>query len=256
LEKLKFLLQLAKRDFLEKYTGSVLGVFWAFILPAVNIAIYTVIFSQLMAVKLPSVASMYSYGLYLAAGLLPWTTFSNTVIRVSSVFLEKKHIITKLPINLLYFPLSVVISETVSFFISMAIYIPVIVFLGIPLDTNIFWFFPALMFQQIFALSLGLVLATLNVFIRDIKEIVNIVMQLWFWLTPIVYTINILPDSIKKFIIYNPSYAFIHVYQNIFVLKEPINLKLFFIYSFVSVVMLFLSYLFFKKLEKDIRDFL
>jgi len=253
---LSLVFQLAKRDFLERFTGSILGVFWAFILPAVNIAIYTLIFSKVMSVKLPNLDITYGYGLYLAAGLLPWITFSNTIIRISGIFLEKKHIISKVSINLLYFPLSVVLSESISFIISMGIFISVLIFLGVPFDKLALLLPFIYFFQQLLAFSLGLIFGVLNVFIRDIKEIVNIIMQLWFWLTPIVYTVNILPKTLKKYIIYNPSYSFIHFYQNVFVLKENVNFKIIFIYSFVTITLFIFSYIIFKKLEKEIRDFL
>ena len=94
------ILELTKRDFTERYAGSFLGAFWNFIMPAVMIFIYTVIFSRVMKAKMPGVNSTYSFGIYLIAGMLPWTAFSNTILRSASVFLDKKSLIGKMPVSL------------------------------------------------------------------------------------------------------------------------------------------------------------
>ena len=253
---LRLLLELTKRDFTEKYAGSILGLWWSFIWPLVNIFIYTVIFSKVMGAKIQGIPSAYSYGLYLAAGLIPWTAFSNTILRASNVFIEKKHIITKIPISLLILPLSVALSESITFLISISIFVIVSILLGIDFSLMVLLVPLAYLLQQIFAYALGLLLAVLNVFIRDIKEIVNVIVQIWFWFTPIVYVIGILPEKVKEFIVLNPVYAFIQVYQKSFVTKEEIDYILLFTYGLISVLLLILSYFIYKKLEKDIRDFL
>ena len=94
---LSLLIELTKRDFTERYSGSVLGVFWTFLWPLVNIFVYIVIFSQVMGARLQGSSSTYSYGIYLVAGILPWTAFANTVSRSATVLVDKKHIISKIP---------------------------------------------------------------------------------------------------------------------------------------------------------------
>jgi len=250
------LIELSKRDFLERYAGSVFGLWWSFIWPLINILIYTLIFSKVMSAKIPGIPSTYSYGLYLASGIIPWMAFSNTVSRSANIFIEKKHIITKIPVQLPIFPLSVAISESITFFIGFLILVlfltifsikPTVYFLIIPITYA---------FQQLLAVSLGLIFATLNVFIRDIKEIVNILLQIWFWFTPIVYTKDILPNNVKNLVEINPIYAFIQVYQNSLVLHSEINFKILILYSFVSILVAILSYSLYKKLAKDVKDFL
>ncbi|ADY73954.1 ABC-2 type transporter [Desulfurobacterium thermolithotrophum DSM 11699] len=253
---LRLLLELTKRDFTEKYAGSILGLWWSFIWPLINIFIYTVIFSKVMGAKIQGIPSTYSYGLYLAAGLIPWTAFSNTILRASNIFIEKKNIITKIPISLLILPLSVALSECITFLISILIFIVVLFLLGISFSKIVFLVPLAYVLQQVFAYALGLLLATLNVFIRDIKEVVNITVQIWFWFTPIVYVVDILPEKVKELLYLNPVYAFIQVYQKAFVTKEQIDYTLLFIYGLISFLLLSLSYVVYKKLEKDIRDFL
>ena len=253
---LSLLLELSKRDFLERYTGSIFGLWWSFIWPLVNILIYTLIFSKVMSAKIPGLPSTYSYGLYLASGIIPWMAFSNTISRSTNIFIEKKHVITKIPIQLPILPLSIVVSESITFAISLSILIFFLMVLGIKPSIYSLLIPFTYIFQQLLAFSLGLLFAILNVFIRDIKEIVNILLQIWFWFTPIVYTKDILPNSIKNLVEINPIYAFIQVYQKAFITKEEINFKVLILYSIISVIFSVLSYFLYKKLAKDIRDFL
>ncbi|RKQ60615.1 lipopolysaccharide transport system permease protein [Thermovibrio guaymasensis] len=256
MQRLKFLIELVKRDFKERYVGSVLGIWWSFLWPAINIFIYTVIFSKVMGAKIKGIPTTYSYGLYLASGLIPWNAFSNTVVRSSNVFIEMRHIITKVPISLPLLPLTVAIFESITFVIGMGILLCVLFILGIEPSSSVVIVPVAYVVQQVFAYSLGLILATLNVFIRDIREIVNVIMQIWFWFTPIVYVESILPEKVKEIVNLNPAYAFIQVYQKSFVVREQLNFETFIFVSVFSLFLLGLAIFIFKKLEKDVRDFL
>ncbi len=116
--KLRLLIEFTKRDFTERYSGSILGVGWSFISPLVNIMIYTLIFSKIMSARMPGVEGEYSYSIYLVSGLIPWLAFANTVSRSSTVYLDKKHIISKVNLSLFRLPMFIVISETITFIIN------------------------------------------------------------------------------------------------------------------------------------------
>jgi len=253
---INLLVELTKRDFTERYSGSVLGVVWGFISPLVNILIYTLIFSKIMSARLPGVEGGYSYSIYLVSGLIPWLAFSNTILRSSTVFLDKKHIISKINLSLFRLPLFIVISEAITFLITMSIFM---VFLIITAN-KLSWVMLILPFiylaQQLLAFSIGFMIAQLTVFIRDLKELTAIVMQIWFWFTPIVYVINIVPDSLSRLLIYNPVYYFTQVWQNVFVYQQIPDLKGVIIITAIAHALLILAFLMYRVLEKDIRDFL
>jgi lipopolysaccharide transport system permease protein len=253
---LSLLIELTKRDFTERYSGSVLGVFWAFIWPLVNIFVYIVIFSQVMGARLQGSSSTYSYGIYLVAGILPWTAFVNTVSRSATIFVDRKTIISKIKVSLPSLPLYIVMSESITFLITLFVYVAFLILTGTPLRRTII-FLPAIyIVQQIFAFSLGFFIGIFHVFIRDLKEITGIVLQIWFWFTPIVYVYDILPDFAKNLVHINPAFLFIKSYQDIFVLNmvpDFVNLlKL----SVIAHLLLLAGYVTFKKLERDMRDFL
>ncbi len=250
------LIELTKRDFTERYSGSVLGVFWTFIWPLVNIFVYTVIFSRIMGARLQGASSTYSYGIYLIAGILPWTAFANTVSRSATIFADKTGIISKIKVSLPSLPLYIVMSESITFLITLFIYMVFLLMTGTPLRITLIFLPVIYLVQQIFAFSLGFLITIFHVFIRDLKEITGIVLQIWFWFTPIVYVYDILPVFAKKLVAFNPAFLFIKAYQDIFVLNQVpdfINLlKL----SIMAHLLLLAGYIIFKKLERDIRDFL
>lgn len=251
---LHFIFDLAKRDISEKYSGSTLGAIWNFVYPLVNIFIFTVIFSNLMGSRLPGSSSTYSYGFYLTAGIIPWTAFSNTLLRTSTVFLDKKYIISKVKVNLSSFPLFIAISESITFFVTIGIFLVLLVISGYGVSRTILLVPLLYIIQQMFAYGLGFLISIFVVFIRDLKEMINIVLQFWFWFTPIVYLYDVLPEFAKKILVLNPAFAFIHGYQSIFIYKEIPDLGILMYLALTACVILFISYFIFRKLEKDIRD--
>jgi lipopolysaccharide transport system permease protein len=254
--QLSLLISLTRRDFTERYSGSILGVLWSFLWPLVTILIYTLIFSKIMGARLPGSSSAYSYAVYLVAGLLPWTAFANTVSRASTVFVERKHIITKINVSLPSFPLYILLSESVTFLISLAIYVIFLLCTGIGLSKFIVLLPFLYLSQQIFAYALGFFIAMFHVFLRDLKEVTAILLQVWFWFTPIVYVQDILPEMARKIMAFNPAYLFIRAYQDIFVFQKLPDLDSLLILVVLGHVFLLAGYLAFKKLEKDVRDFI
>lgn len=233
-----------------------LGVAWSFIWPLVNLLVYTVIFSKIMSAKLPGVSSTYSYGIYLVAGLVPWTAFSNTVARASTVFVDRKPIITKIHVSLPRLPLYIVMSETVTFFISMSLYVVFLLVTGTSLHKTLLLLPFIYLVQQIFAYALGFLVSTFHVFLRDLKEVVGIILQIWFWFTPIVYVLDIVPEYVKGLFAYNPAYLFVKAYHDIFVFGRVPDFGGLILLTILGHLLLVAGYVFFKKLEKDVRDFI
>lgn len=248
--------ELTKRDFTERYAGSVLGLLWTFIWPLVMIFIYTFIFSRVMGAKLPGLGSTYSYGVYLVSGLAGWTAFVNTVSRAADVFANKKAVISKIRISLPMLPFYIVLSESITYLITMAIYFVFLLIIGVPLHRSLILLPFIFMLQQMFAYSLGLMSAVFQVFIKDLKEFVGIVLQVWFWLTPIVYVVDIFPESTARFMALNPAFLFIDSYHRIFYYGQDPSLKALLILTFLSHGTFALALWVFKKLEKDVRDFI
>ena len=256
---LNLLAEFTKRDFTERYSGSILGVGWSFISPLVNIMIYTLIFSQIMNARLPGATGEeggYSYSIYLISGLIPWMAFSNTVSRISTIYLDKKHIISKINISLFRLPLFIVLSESITFLITMFSFLGFFIVTGQKLSTAMLILPFVYVVQQILAFALGFLLAQLTVFIRDLKEFTAILMQLWFWFTPIVYVVSIVPSSLSEILVYNPVYQIINIWHQVFVYQTIPDMTGIIVITIAAHALLFVTFLMYRILEKDIRDFL
>lgn len=253
---LGLVLQFTKQDFVDRYSGSVLGWLWAFIHPLVLIFIFVVVFANVMGARLPGISSVYSYGIYLVSGLLPWMAFANTINRCSTLFLDKRHIIGKVKVSLPSLPLYVIFSEALTFFIGYTIFMAFLV------ATGAFpgWVMLVVPFvflaQQVLAFGLGLLFGVLNVFIRDIKEMVGVLVMFWFWLTPIVWVTDIVPPLVQRLQeSVNPAFLFIDAYHQVIVngqLPDPGGLVRL---AVIGHLVLLVAYLALRGLEKDIRDF-
>jgi lipopolysaccharide transport system permease protein len=250
------IIEFVKRDFTEKFAGSVLGSMWSFIWPLVNIMIWVIIFSKLMGAQLAGVDGKFSYSIYLIAAMLPWNAFSTTISRSTSVFLDKKNIISKINVALPAMPFYINLSEAVTFIISMTFFYIFLLVIGHSFSVYHLLIPFIFILQQLLAYAAGLILAVLTVFIRDLKEVIGITLQVWFWFTPIVYVKDVLPEWIKKIIVYNPAFVLADSFQSIFVWNRLPDITHLVVLTVATFLLLLLSYFIFRKLESDVKDFL
>jgi len=206
-----------KREFQLKYRNSLLGAAWTVLNPLAMIIVYTVIFSQIMRAKLPGVESTFAYSIYLCAGVLTWGLFAEIAGRSQNVFLEHANLLKKVSFPRLCLPVIVVASAGLNFAIIFGIFTAFLLVSGNFPGFAYLALLPVLAIQIAFTIGLGMVLGVLNVFFRDVGQLFGVVLQFWFWLTPIVYPISILPESIRPIIAFNPMANLMAAYQKILV---------------------------------------
>lgn len=212
-----FIFSSVQREFQSKYRNSLLGMAWMVINPMAMIIVYTVIFSQLMRSRLPGVESTFAYSIYLCAGIFTWGLFAEIVGRGQNVFIENANLIKKLSFPRLCLPIIVVLNAAVNFCIVFGLFVLFLVFSGNFPGWVFLGIFPLLLVQIAFAIGLGITLGVFNVFFRDVGQFFGILLQFWFWFTPIVYPANILPKEAGWLLAYNPMAGLIEAYQQIFV---------------------------------------
>lgn len=212
-----FILGSVKREFQSKYTNSMLGVGWTVIQPLAMIIVYTVIFSQVMRSRLPGVDNAFGYSIYLCAGIITWGLFAEIVGRAQNIFIDNANLLKKLSFPRLCLPVTLVLSCMLNFLIMFAIFMLFMIIVGQFPGWALLAMIPVLMVQMLFAIGLGVTLGVLNVFFRDIGQLFGVLIQFWFWLTPIVYPANILPQSVQDWMKFNPMLAVIQSYQTILV---------------------------------------
>ena len=212
-----FILGSVKREFQAKYRNSLLGALWTVLNPLAMIVVYTVIFAQVMQAKLPGVTSSFGYSIYLCAGVLTWGLFAEMVGRGQNVFLDNANLLKKLSFPRLCLPIIMVLSAALNFAIIFLLFTLFLVLSGNFPGWAFLAVFPVLMLQVIFATGLGMSLGVLNVFFRDVGQFFGIVLQFWFWFTPIVYPLNAVHEGIRSVISLNPMTPVVSAYQGILV---------------------------------------
>ena len=249
-----FILGSVKREFQLKYRNSLLGAAWTVINPLAMIIVYTVIFSQIMRSKLPSIDGTFAYSIYLCAGVLTWGLFAEMVSRAQNTFIENANLLKKLSFPRLCLPVIVVANALVNFFIVFGLFTIFLLISGNFPGLVYLALFPVLAILVLFSIGLGISLGVLNVFFRDVGQFFGIVIQFWFWLTPIVYPITILPESVRTLMSYNPMANLITAFQGILVTGQWPDWQSLFPVSILAVILCVFGMRLFRKHVGEMVD--
>lgn len=204
------------REFQLRYRGSALGFLWNLISPLGTIIIFTVVFAQVMRARLPGVEDVYGYGIYLCAGVLSWGLFSEIVQRGLGMFIEHGNLLKKASFPRSSLPLIVVLAAVGNFAIAFGIFISFLVITGRFPGWVFAAVIPIIALLVALATGLAILFGTLNVFFRDIGPATTIVLQFWFWLTPIVYPLTAIPEFAQRWLAINPITPLVGALQRIF----------------------------------------
>lgn len=212
-----FILGSVKREFESRYQNSVLGALWNILNPLAMILIYTLVFSAVMRARLPGFHKPFAYSVHLCAGIFSWNLFVEIVGRATNIFLEQSNLLKKVNFPRLCLPAVVVTNALVNFFILFSLFTAFLIVTGSFPGWIFLGLFPLVLIEVMFSIGLGVTLGVLNVFFRDVGLLIGIVLQFWFWLTPIVYPVSILSTSLQSMIQFNPMAGLISGYQSILV---------------------------------------
>jgi len=215
-----FVFSMVAREFHSRYLGSLLGSLWSVLNPLAMIFIYTVIFSRIMRAKLPGIDDSMAYGMYICAGLLPWTYYIELLSRFPNIFLDQSALIKKVSFPRITLPVIALLSSTINFVIIFSVFLLFLALSGRFPGWVVLAFLPLLLIQQLFVVGLGILLGSVNVFFRDVGQFLNVLLQFWFWFTPIVYPMTILPEKARMVIKLNPLTTLSQAYQNIIIYHQ------------------------------------
>ncbi|EGI77343.1 ABC transporter permease [Hylemonella gracilis] len=212
-----FILGSVQREFQLKYRHSVLGMSWVIINPLAMITVYTVIFANVMRAKLPGIENTFGYSIYLCAGLLTWGLFTEIASRGLITFIEHANMLKKVSFPRLALPVIVVLNASVNFAIVFGLFALFLLLTGNFPGWPSLALFPLLALLVVFAIGLGVTLGVLNVFFRDVGHLFGLMLTFWFWLTPIVYPLSILPAWAQPWLNLNPLTPVMAAFQCILV---------------------------------------
>ena len=213
----QFILSSVVREFQGRYRASLLGAFWTVAQPLTLMVIYTVIFGQLMQASLPGHdQTPFAFSIYLCAGVIFWGFHAEVLTRMTSVFVDQSNLMKKTAFPRVCLPAIVTGTALINLVIIFLLYLVFLALIGHWPGAPILAVIPLLILQALLALGLGLLLGTLNVFFRDVGQFLAVILQFWFWLTPIVYTTHIVPDQFLRWLLINPMQPVVAGYQTIF----------------------------------------
>jgi ABC-type polysaccharide/polyol phosphate export permease len=206
----KYVLASALAELRYRYAGTSIGFVWNVLQPLALILVFSLVFSHIVPVRSAGTASQgVSFLIYLCSGYLPWLGFTDCLMRCLNALPDNATYLKKLPIPEEVFVAKAALGALISTALSLLLLPLVLIAFGQPLGTTVPWIVPAAILLIGFGFGLGLALGILNVFFRDINHLTAVILQLWMWCTPIVYTIEVVPERYRALFWLNPVHPFI-----------------------------------------------
>lgn len=236
-----------KKEIRGKYKGSFLGVLWSFVNPLLMTLVYAIVFPFILR------SGPEHYVTYIVIGILPWNFFTTVISQGTFTILGNAGIIKKVYFPREILPISVATSGLVNFLISIPIIFIFLIFSGIGFSWNLLFLPLVILAQYILSLAIIFITSAINVYIRDAEYIINFLVQMLFYATPILYSSDLFGS--KAWILnFNPMTTIINSYRDILYSGITPNLQYLFIVLFGSVMLLFIGILIFRKLEKGFAE--
>lgn len=208
-------------EYRSRFARSRFGTLWLVLHPLAQVVVYATVLANVLAARIPGVENKYAFVVYLLAGILCWSLFSEVVDRCLTVFVNSGSLLKKIRFPRICLPLIVIGNALVSNVALLSVMAVILPLLGF--TPNIYWLWlPALIgITLLLATGIGVLLGVLNVFARDVGQVMSVVLQFWFWLTPIVYPVTIIPDGLRSLLWLNPLVPLVQGYQNVLVFSRP-----------------------------------
>lgn len=237
-----------------RFARSKLGLFWSILHPLAQSTIYAVVLSEILSAKLHGIDDKAAYSIYLIAGLASWNLFIEIFTRCLTVFIDYAGVLKKIVFPRVCLPIIVwggaLVNHLLLLFAAAIVFlffghVPQITWLAIPMG---------ILLVSMFAFGLGLLLGVFNVFVRDIGQAVAVILQIWFWLTPIVYTIETVPEKFRWIVELNPMTSLVRLYQDALLFHRWPSVETLIYPAVISLVLLTVALFVFKRANSELVD--
>lgn len=242
--------ELTKREIKQRYKQSILGYAWVLLNPFAQMLVMTFVFSTLFQAKSVGVP----YAIFIYVGLLPWTLFSGSLNSSVNALVSNAGLLTKIYFPREIFVISTILAKIVDFFLASTVFILMMVWFQIPITWAVLWIIPIFIIQNIFTYGLSLLAAAFNLFYRDIQYVIGLIIMMWFYLTPVIYPVELFPEQYRWIFQLNPMAVFINGYREALLGGGNINLNSLTIGLVISVILMVVSTLIFRRLEGMFAD--
>jgi homopolymeric O-antigen transport system permease protein len=250
-----FIVSSVINEYKSRLTRSRFGTAWIVLQPLAQVLIFATILSNVLAARLPGIDNKYAYAAYLMSGILCWSIFAEIIQRCMTVFIDSGSLLKKIQFPRIALPAIVIGTALVANLALLAVTLAILPLLGI-FPSSLYAWLPVLMGLTIaLATGIGLFLGTLNVFARDIGQVVSVALQFWFWVTPIVYPVSIVPEHFRATLAINPVVPLVAGFQNVLVYGTAPPDGLMGV-AVTSLVLLFLAFVVFRRASSEMVDVL
>lgn len=212
-----FIKSSVQNEFRARLARSRLGAIWVVLQPLAQVLIFALILSNVLAARLPGVENTYAYAVYLMSGILCWNLFAEIMQRFLTMFIDSAPLLRKVQFPRIVLPLIGVSTALVTNLVLLSVMLVIFPLLGFLPNTQWLWLPLLILLTAALASGIGLLLGTLNVFARDIGHVMAVIMQFWFWVTPIVYPVSIVPAGLRPWLSLNPVMPLVNAYQDVIV---------------------------------------
>jgi ABC-type polysaccharide/polyol phosphate export permease len=245
---------LVARELRARYRGSVLGFLWSFINPLLLLLIYTFVFTVVMPGSRGT--GLEPYSLFLFCGILPWTWFSSSLLESSNALIASGNLIRKVMFPAEVLPIVSVLTGLVHFCLGLPILALFILYAAVPVSaTDLVWLPAIVAIQLVFTLGLSLLLSSLTVHFRDLRDLLGNLLTFWFFATPIIYPASQAPEKYQWVLALNPVTHLITAYQDVLFVPGPMTVwRPLLSVAVLAVVVFLVGYFVFDRLRDTLAE--
>lgn len=246
---------LVLRDIRSRYKQTVLGIVWALLTPIATTILFVLVFDLILKVN----TGRIPYPLFVLCGLLVWNFFSTAVSASVGSLVGNMSIVTKVYFPREMFPLAAVLSKLVDLALGAVVFAGLLIVYdlmgtGIAPGISLVWLPTILLVQIAFTTGLSLLLATANLFLRDVQHLIGLALMLWMYVSPVIYPLDRVPEAWRGLYLLNPMAGLIDAYRRVILLAEWPDWPSFAGATLVSLILLVVGYLVFKRFEPRFAD--
>lgn len=245
----QMIFSLVKKELRGRYKGSVLGFLWTFINPLLQLLVYTFVFSIIM----PN--NIEKFYLYLFVGLIPWLFFSGSMTGGAACIVNQKDMVKKIYFPREVMPVSYVASGFVNMLFCFIVIFAVVIVSGVGVNPVALLCLPIIMAVE-FVMALGgaMLTSALTVYFRDLEYILGILMMAWMYFTPVVYSMEMVPERLRPLFNLNPMTPVINAYRDVLYYKQIPHLSTLLQGLVLGVIVLIIGSISFNKLQKGFAE--
>lgn len=240
---------LVRRELRGRYKGSVLGFLWTYINPLCQVVVYSAVFSIIFRVEIEK------FYLYLIIGMMPWTFFNTSVQGGTTCVRAQAEMVKKIAFPREVIPISYVTSAFVNMLFSFIIVFLAVAVSGFGFSWKALLYLPIIMlFEYLLALGIALAASAITVYFRDLEQIVSVLMMAWIYVTPIMYTMDYIPEKYRALVMLNPMTSIVEVYHQILYYRVPPDANYLILAGAISCTVFVLGAVVFAMLERNFAE--